>query len=166
MEFAWFAIESRTVVIENAIGDVRGLLYLCELDASTDSVYSTRWEIEDIAFVHFVPCKDFADGTVGYSLFVFLWGYLLLKACIEIGARFRIEDIPHLGFSEFVVLTLCHLIIRMHLNGEVLVSFNDLGEEWQLVVVSLRNLLSKDFLWSSAYYLCEVIACPCAILYL
>ena len=74
-------------------------------------------------------CKDFTDGAVGYSLFVFLRCYLLLKACIEIGARFRIEDVPHLGFSELVVLTLSHLVIRVHLNGEVFVGFDDLGEE-------------------------------------
>ena len=84
MEFARFTIESRTIIVENAIGDVRGLLYLCELDASTDGVYSSGWEIEDIAFVYLMLCKDFADGTVGYSLFVFLWCYLLLEACIEV----------------------------------------------------------------------------------
>ena len=166
MEFAWFAIKSWTIVVEDAVGDVRGLLYLCEFYASTDGMYSSGWEIEDIAFVYLMLCKDFADGTIGYSLFVFLWGYLLLKACIEIGARFRIEDIPHLGFTEFVVLTLCHLIIRMHLNGEVFVGFDNLGEKWQLVVVFLRNLLSEDFLRSSADDFCEVIARPCAVLYL
>ena len=166
MEFTWFAVKSRTVVIIDAVGDVRGLLYLCELDASTDSVYSSGWEIEDIALVYLMLCKNFTDCAVGYSLFVFLWCYLLLEACIEIGARFRIEDIPHLGFAEFVVLSLCHLIIRMHLNGEVFVGFYYLGEEWKLVVVFPCYLLSEDLFWSSAYSLCEVIACPCAILYL
>ena len=84
MEFSWFSIESRTVVVIDAVGDVRGLLYLCELDASTYGMYSSGWEIEDIAFVYFVFCEDFTNCAVGYSLLVFLWCYLLLEACIKV----------------------------------------------------------------------------------
>ena len=84
MEFSWFTIESRTVVVEDAVGDVRGLLYLCEFYASTDGMYSSGWEIEDIAFVYLMLGKDFADGAVSNAFFVFLWCYLLLEACIEI----------------------------------------------------------------------------------
>ena len=73
-------------------------------------------------------------------------------------------SVTGMGIALFVVLTLCHLVIRMHLNGEVFVSINDLGEERELVVVFPRYLLSKDFLRSAVYYLREVIACPCAIL--
>ena len=84
MEFTWFAIKSWTIIVEDAIGDVRGLLDLCELDASTDGVHTTRGEIEHIAFVYLMLCKDFADGAVSNAFFVFLWCYLLLEACIEI----------------------------------------------------------------------------------
>ena len=84
MEFAWLAIESRTVVVVDAIGDIRGLLYLCEFYASADSVYASGWEIEHIAFVYLMLGKDFADGAVSNAFFVFLWCYLLLEASIEV----------------------------------------------------------------------------------
>ena len=40
------------------------------------------------------------------------------------------------------MLTLCHLVIRMHLNGEVFVGIDDLGEERELVVVFPCHLLA------------------------
>ena len=40
------------------------------------------------------------------------------------------------------MLTLCHLVIRVYLDGEVLVGINDLGEERELVVVFPCHLLA------------------------
>ena len=100
--------------------------------------------------MEFVFGKYFGNGAIGYSLLVFLGSYVLLEACIE--------DIPHLRFAEFVVLTLFHLIIGVHLNGDVLMGIDDFGEEWQLVVVTGCYLSVKDLLWSSGNDIGEVVA--------
>ena len=115
MELAGLAIKAGTVVVVDAVGDIGRLLYLSQTYTSTDGMDSSGWKIEHITIVYLMLGEDLADSAVGYSLLVFLRCYLQLEAGIEIGARFCIEDVPHLGFAELVVLTLCHLVIRMHL---------------------------------------------------
>ena len=81
--------------------------------------------------------KDLGDGAVVDTLLIFLWGYLLVETGIETGTGLGIEDVPHLGLAGFVVLTLGHLVIGVYLDGEVPLGIDNLGEQGQLVVVSL-----------------------------
>ena len=90
---------------------------------------TTGREIEYIAFVYLMFCEDFRYSTISDSLFVLLWCNSFLKSCIETCSWFSIKDIPHLRFAKLVMLTLGHLIIGMHLYGEILVGINDFCQE-------------------------------------
>ena len=96
MELAGLAVKTGTVVVEDAVGDIGGLLYLDQTDASTDGMYTSGGEVEDIALVDFMFGKDLGDGAVVDTLFIFLWGYLLSETGIETGTGLGIEDVPHL----------------------------------------------------------------------
>ena len=143
MELAGLAVKTRTVIVEDAVGDIGGLLYLDQTDAATDGMDTTGRKVEDIALVDFMFGKDLGDGAVVDTLLIFLWRYLLPEAGIEAGTGLGIEDVPHLGLSGFMVLTLCHLVVGMYLYGEVLLGIDDLGEQGQLVVVSLCHGFPK-----------------------
>jgi len=96
MELARLAVHSRAVVVEDAIGDVTGLLDLGEEDAATDGVDAAGREIEHVAGLHLMVGKDLGDGAVGNPTIVLLGGYLLAEAGIEMGAFLGLDDIPHL----------------------------------------------------------------------
>ena len=99
MELAGLAVKTGTVVVEDAVGDIGGLLYLDQTDAATDGMNTTGGEVEDIAFMDFMLGKDLGDGAVVDTLFIFPGGYLLPETGIETGTGLCIEDIPHLGLS-------------------------------------------------------------------
>ena len=90
----------------------------------------------------------------------------MFESCIEVGVWFGIEDVPHFGLTELVVLATSHFVTRVHLNGEVLMSIYDLGEERKLVVVTSCRLFAKDFGRTTSDDFGEVVACPGAVLYL
>ena len=96
MELAGLAVKTGTVVIEDAVGDIGGLLYLDQTDAATDGMDTTGREVEDIALMDFMLGKDLGDGAVVDTLLIFLWGYLLSETGIETGTGLGVEDVPHL----------------------------------------------------------------------
>ena len=99
MELAGLAVETGTVVVEDTVGDIGGLLYLDQTDATTDGMDTAGREVEDIAIMDFVFGKDLGDGAVADALLVLLGGYLFPETGIETGAGLGLEDVPHLGLS-------------------------------------------------------------------
>ena len=137
MQLAGLAVKTGAVIVEDAVGDIGGLLNLGQADAATDGMDTAGRKVEDVTLVDFMFGKDLGDGAVVDSLPIFLWCYLLPETGIETGTGLGIEDVPHLGLSVFVVLTLGHLVVGVYLYGEVLLGIDNLGEQGQLVVVSL-----------------------------
>ena len=166
MELTGAAIEARSVVVVDAIGDIAGLLNLGQTDAATDGMDTTGREVEDITRVHLMACEGLDDGAIGYPLLVLLGGDVLLETGIEVGSGLGIEDVPHLGLAELVMLALGHLIVGVDLNGEVLTGIDDLGEDGELAVVLAGDLLAEDLLWHLLDDIGEAIAGPGAIFYL
>jgi hypothetical protein len=104
-------------------------------------------QIEDITGFDLMVSKDFGDGAVNHALLVFLGGYLLFEACIEVGAWLSLDDVPHLGFTHLTMLSHSHLVIRMHLDAEVALCINELDEQRQFALVFLVNGFAKDIFW-------------------
>lgn len=96
MELAGLAVKTGTVVVEDAVGDIGGLLYLDQTNAATDGMDTAGREVEDIALMDFMLGKDLGDGAIVDTLFIFLWGYLLSETGIQTGTGLGIEDVPHL----------------------------------------------------------------------
>lgn len=62
MEFTRLPIKSKTIVIVDAIGDIAGLLYLGQTNATTDGMNTTGRKIEDITLLYFMLGKDRRNG--------------------------------------------------------------------------------------------------------
>lgn len=135
VQLARLTVKSRTIVVEDAVSDIAGLLNLGKTDAATDGMYPTRWQVEDIARMNLVLGKDIDYGSVSHTLGILLRRNLLLEACIQIGTRLAVDDVPHLGLAHLAMLALCHLVIRMHLDAEVGMCVDELDEQRQLVAV-------------------------------
>jgi len=148
VEFAGLAVHAGAVVIEDAIGDVAGLLDLGEEDAATDGMDTTSREVEHIAGLDLMVGKDLGDGTVFYAFLVFIGGYGLLEAGIEVGAGVGLDDVPHLRLAHLAMYPLCHLVVRVDLDAEVTLGIDELDEQGQLAMVFLVDLLAKDGLGS------------------
>ena len=144
VELARLAIETRAVVVEDAIGDIRGLLDLSEEDAPTDGVHTTGREVEDIARLDLVVGKDLGDAAVLNALLVLVGGDLLFEAGIEVGTRVSLDDIPHLGLAHLAMLALGHLVVGMHLDAQVALGIDELDQEGQLAMVLGVDGLAQD----------------------
>ena len=144
VEFTRLAIETWTVVIEDAIGDIRGLLDLSEEDAPTDGVHTTGREVEYIARLDLVVGKDLGDGAILNAPLVFVGRDLLFEARIEVGTRVGLDDIPHLGLAHLAMLALGHLVVGMHLNAQVALGIDELDQEGQLAVILGVDRLAQN----------------------
>ena len=144
VELTGLAIETRAVVVEDAIGDIRGLLDLSEEDAPTDGVHTTGREVEDIARLDLVVGKDLGDGAILNAPLVFVGGNLLFEARIEVGTRVGLDDIPHLGLAHLAMFALGHLIVGVHLNAQVALGIDELDQEGQLAVILGVDCLAQN----------------------
>ena len=129
MELAGLAVHAGAVVVEDAVGDVAGLLDLSEEDTATDGMDTTGREVEDIACLDLMVGKDLGDGTVFYALLVFIGGYGLFEAGIEVGAGVGLDDVPHLTLAHLAMDALGHLVVRVHLDAEVAPGIDELDEQ-------------------------------------
>ena len=163
VELTRLAIETEAVVVEDAIGDIRGLLDLSEEDAPTDGVHTTSREVEDIARLDLVVGKDLGDGAVLDALLVFVGGDLLFEARIEVGTRVGLDDIPHLGLAHLAMLALGHLVVGMDLDAQVALGIDELDEEGQLAVVFSVDLRTENGIGGLGHDRDEVATCEGAI---
>ena len=129
MELTGLAIHARAVVVVDAVGDIAGLLDLGEEDAATDGMDTTGREVEHIAGLDLMVGQDLGDGTVFYAFLVFIGGYGLFEAGIEVGAGVGLDDVPHLRLAHLAMYPLCHLVIGMHLDAQVAPGIDELDEQ-------------------------------------
>lgn len=128
MELAGLAVHARAIVVEDAIGDIGGLLDFGQQDAATNSMDSACGKVEDIASLNLMVGEDFSDTAVLYPLLVFIGGDILFEAGIEVGAFIGPDNIPHLGFAHLAVEALRHVVVGMDLNAQVALGIDELHQ--------------------------------------
>ena len=163
VELTRLAIETWTVVVEDAIGDIRGLLDLSEEDAPTDGVHTTGREVENIARLDLVVGKDLGDGAILDAPLVFVGRNLLFEARIEVGTRVGLDDIPHLGLAHLAMLALGHLVVGMYLYAQVALGIDELDEQGQLAVVFGVDLRTENGIGGLGHDRDQVVTCKGAI---
>ena len=144
MQLAGLAVHAGAVVVEDAVGDVTGLLDLGEEDATADGMDTTGREVEDIAGLDLMVGEHLGDGTVFYSFLVLIGGYGLLEAGIEVGAGVGLDDVPHLGLAHLAMDPLGHLVVGMDLDAEVALGIDEFDQQGQLAMVFRIDLLAED----------------------
>ena len=138
------AVQTRAIVVVDAVGDVAGLLYLKQIATSADGMHAAGRKEEDVARCHCVVGERIHYPAIGHQAGIFPGSYFLLESEIEMGARGGVHHIPHLGLA-LATMTLCGcLVIGMYLNAEVRMSVDELYEEGELAAVDLVQGLSGE----------------------
>ena len=66
-----------------------------------------------------------------------------------------IEDVPHLVLAQTAVTLACHLIIGVHLDGQVAMGINELDEQRETVSIAAIDIVSHEFDAMMAHELSE-----------
>ena len=144
VELAGLTVHAGAVVVEDAVGDIAGLLDLGEEDATTDGMDTAGGEVEHVARLDLVVGEYLGDGAVFYAFLVLIGGYGLLESGIEVGAWVGLDDVPHLRLAHLAMDTLGHLVVGMDLDAEVATGIDELDQQGQLAMVFLIDRLAED----------------------
>ena len=85
MQLSQVAVLVGSAVVVDAVGDVAGLLYLCQIASGTDGVDASGRNEETVTLLDAVLCQGIADGVVVDHRLVLLRRYLHLQAVVELG---------------------------------------------------------------------------------
>ena len=145
MQLARFAVQARAVVVEDAVGDVGGLLDLGDVAAAADGVDAAGRQEEHVAGLYLVAAEDVGDGAIGYFLFVLFGGDLVLEAHQQVCAFIGPYYVPHLGLAlAAVVAHRCQFVVGVHLDAQVLFGVDVFHQHGELVTGVLVHVLSDE----------------------
>ena len=82
MQLARLAIQTRAIVIEDAVSEVGRLLDLGQQNAATDGVNTASRKIKHIACLHLMARQHVGDGAILYAFLKLIVGDLRLEARI------------------------------------------------------------------------------------
>ena len=113
VQFARLAVGADAIPIEDAIGQVTGLLRLEQDDACTDRVQRSGGQVIRLACFDRHAPQNLAERAVGHAPFVLFARRVARPAVDEFGAFVRRENVPALGFAVVLMLdALCIGVIR------------------------------------------------------
>ena len=82
MQLARLAIQTRAIVIEDAVSEVGRLLDLGQQNAATDGVNTARRKVKHIASLHLMARQHIGDGAILNAFLKLIVGDLRLEARI------------------------------------------------------------------------------------
>ena len=148
VQFTRLAMRILASEVIDAIGDVAGLLNLCQEATGTDGMQTTGREEEQVALMCLVGGNDVGHrvlslfGLGSYHLFVVVGRNALLEAGVNPGAYVALDDIPHLGLTRTTVALHGQLIVGMNLYAEVLARVDELDEQRELIAEALIDFIT------------------------
>ena len=99
VHLAGLAVQAQAAVVVDTVGDVGGLLDLCDEAAAADGVDAACGQEEHVSGMHVVAGQHVGDGAVGHFGGILLGGNLFREAGQQVGAFIGRHHIPHFGFS-------------------------------------------------------------------
>ena len=154
MQLTRFAVLVKTIIVVDAVGDIRGLLDFHQIASVEDGVYASGGNEETVAIADSVFSQCVADGLVFNHLFVFFGCNLFFETIIETGTRFRVQDIPHLRLTTGLSLAAGSLVRGMYLDAQVSVGIDELDEQRKLIAKALEISLAKE---SRLFFMHQVV---------
>ena len=133
MQLTGLAVLADSAVVVDAVSGIRVLLYLGDKDTLSDSMESAAFYKENIALMHRDIVCHFKQSIVLDTVCEFLAGYLMLKAVEQLCAFLAVNDIPHLGLAVFALDAQCILVVRVNLNGEIVLCVDEFYEDREIL---------------------------------
>ena len=128
MQLPWLAVCAPPVIVVHPVGHIAVLLNFGDQCALADGVHRARFNKEYITLVNIHMVEHLWQRVVLNGGFECFLADLLLKAIDQLGAGGCVQYIPHLGLAEFVLHTAGIVVIRVHLNRQVVLGINQLNE--------------------------------------
>ena len=150
VQLAGVAVGILAVEIVDAVGDVRGLLYLGDKRPGSDAVNASGRQEKEVAGVYFIFGEQVGDGVVRDAGFVLGRRHLLGESRAQACAFVGVHDVPHLGLAFRFVALPCQCVVRVHLDREILTCVDEFDQQ--------RELLSEAFCIGLAEQ-CRAVAC-------
>ncbi len=115
MQFAGHTIETGAVPIEDAVGGVAILLDLDDHIALTDGVEPSAGDEDAVTAFDWDDVESLFDVALTKQLFELLPSNTTLEAGVDVCARLRVGEVPHLRFG-LATQNLAHMQGRMDLD--------------------------------------------------
>ena len=144
MQLARLSVQTKSAIIVNPIRNVRRLLNLRYETTATDGMYTAGRKEKHIPGIDLKPGENIGDGVVPDPLDILLWGDFLGETGQQVRALVGTHDIPHLGLALGVMALLGQFVVRMDLNGEILLSVNEFNQKRKLVAGIGVDLLADE----------------------
>ena len=133
VQFAGVAVGIAAVEIVDAVGDVRGLLDFGDERPRADRVHTSRGQEKHVARCDLVVGQDVRDGVVSDAGLVLGRRYLLREARTQVRVLIRRHHVPHFGLALGFVAFPCQLVVRVHLDREILPGVDELDQQRELL---------------------------------
>ena len=138
------AVDARSVVVEDAVGDIAALLNLGEKDAAADGMDAASRDVEDVARGDLMTSECGDDGPVGDAALILFGREMFAEAGEQRGAGLGVDDIPHFGLPHFIMHASGHLVVGVDLNGEVSLGIDKLDKKRELGAERVEYMLAED----------------------
>ena len=153
MELTQVAIAVTTHVIVNTIGNIAGLLDLCNHHTGANTMNSTCGNVEAVTLNNVYLVQVVLNATVCYLLGIVGYISSFGKSGNQLATAVGIYYVPHLVLSHLVVTLLAQLVIGMNLNREVLTRIYELDEQGEVLSELLGIFLAQEVGTIAFYYL-------------
>ena len=110
---------------------------------------------EDVAGMDLVLCQDLRHCTVGHAAGILLRGNFPGKAGVEAGSGIGLNHVPHLRLPAEgrTMHAAGHLIVRMHLDGQVTQGVDELYQKGELLSRLRIHVTAKKLFLIQGRYL-------------
>ena len=139
-------------------GEVGGLLDLGYDYAAVSRMHGARLHHYGVSLRRLYHIEYLLDRTVLAAVVEFLGAYLALETGIYPGSRLHIHYIPHLGLAEGVVAGDGCLVVRMHLDGELVIDIQIFDKQRELASVLVEDLLAHNAVQVSLHQIAYAVA--------
>ena len=132
MKLSLFSVISDSSVIINTVGHIGILLDLRKQDALANRMNSSGFYKEGISLFNRNAVQNLCQGIVIDSPPELFSADLLLESIVEKSSGLRIHDIPHFCLPVLSLIFQGKAIIRMDLDGEILIRIDKFDENRKL----------------------------------
>ena len=146
MQFSLVAVLINAVIVINTVGHIGSLLYFCNQNTCSNTMYCPRWDKVDIALVDFNLLQVSFQRSRLHGFSQNFFRHLMLEAVNQVGPFFGVDDKPHLRLAIVTFVLICVHIIRVNLNGKILLCIDELHQYWKLTVLHLCSQILRVLL--------------------
>ena len=119
MQFSWITVLIPPVIIVNPVGDIRCLLYLCDITAFADSVYRTCRNEKTVSFFDFLGVQQNRQCMIVQGSKVFRFVGILIETHNQFGIPVSTYQVPHFSYPIGVMTGFSACVVRVYQDGKI-----------------------------------------------